>query len=143
MRFQDALQIDVPASWREDNVTIFSNGGSGESAVSLVLRREPVDPRTTLSMYVDLQLVELAKSLPAFNLINRENVTVGGTQGSQLTYRWVVQGVSYSQMQVIARASPQTMICIMTSSSTRNAQEWLQEFKSIVGSAIWMTSSSA
>lgn len=139
--FHSALTIEVPESWREDSVTIFSNGGTGEESASVVLRRESVDPRTSLATYTDLQIAELAKSLPSFSLINRKTMTLNGIQAAQLGYAWVVQGLSYSQTQTMLRDSPVTMICIITSSSLRHAKELEGDFAQIVQSAQVVSSS--
>lgn len=128
------LSIDIPASWREESVTIYSNGSAGDDAVSVVVRREIVDPRTTSSMYADIQLVELAKALPAFALINRSDIQVANMRGIRLHYSWVVQGVQYKQTQTIFRDSAKSAICVIMTSSPKAVRNWNDDFAMIVGS---------
>jgi hypothetical protein len=130
------LRIDIPDTWHEDSVTIFSNGATGEEAASVVVKRGYIDPRTTLSMYIDTQLVELAKSLPSFTLTARRDATVANEHAMQMTYTWVVQGSSYSQTQTILRDAPNSVVSIITSSASRAAAAWNKEFEAILDSLV-------
>lgn len=136
VQFVDTITINLPHSWREDIIAIYSNGETLEDAVSVVLRRSMVSSTVTLSDYADLQLVELAKSLPTFALVGRKELVLNRAPAFQLTYTWNAQGGRYSQTQTILRDSPETMVCVITSCSARNALTLEKEFTSIIQSLV-------
>lgn len=132
----EGVKLAVPANWRRNAIVVFSNGQEGEQGATVVVRRETLDPRITLQQYGDGLLVELARTLPDFALIDRRSRTLGGQPAMELLYTISARGVAYEQRQVIALDVPGTVMSIVVSSTKQQARKFSDQWDQILASVV-------
>ena len=77
MHAYGSLSFQSPPSWRDHHVLLFSPIVRRPGAPNIIMTRAGRGA-TNLASYAWAELVDLAKSLPAFSLIGTEEIEVGG-----------------------------------------------------------------
>lgn len=102
-RFNDG-EIELPDDWDDRTVVALSTpAGSKKPEASLAITRDPAAKNHShLSAYVDHQLVDLAKTCPRFELVERKQIDIDGSPGQQLDFRWrAPDGSTVRQLQSV------------------------------------------
>jgi hypothetical protein len=132
----EGVKLAVPPNWRRNAIVVFSNGQEGEQGASVVVRRETLDPRITLQQYMDGLLVELARTLPDFALIDRRSRTLGGEPAVEFLYTMSARGVDYEQRQVCALDVPGSVLSIVVSATKKQARNFQDQWDQILASVV-------
>jgi len=131
----DGLKLAIPLTWKRNAVVAFSNGHEGEEAASVVVRRESLDPRITLQQYADSVLIELARTLPTFTLMERRQRTLGGEPAVEMIYTLTARGDEYEQRQTCTLDIPGSVLSVVLSSTKKHARDAQPLWESILASA--------
>lgn len=110
------LSVRLPGQWEDRTVYTFLDAESAKTPISLTMRIEKTDYRTTLMQYVDLQFTELARDLPGFKLIHRKEVEpISKKPAMELMYTWSAQGKTYRQFQTFIQSNDNEFISVVCS----------------------------
>lgn len=131
----EGVQLAVPPTWKRNAMVVFSNGLEGEQGASVVVRRESIDPRTTLQQYMDGLLVEFARTMPDFALIDRRSRSLGGVPAGEFLYTLTARGVEYEQRQVLAIDAKGSIVSIVMSATRKGVAEIQPMWDQILDSA--------
>ncbi len=132
MSIGEGMFLSIPRGWGKKALIAFTNGIEGEEGASVVVRVESIDPRTKLSRFVDGLLIELAKTLPGFALIERRDAKLGGQPALELEFTWMAQGVCYRQTHTNMMFAPGQVVCVITSASQRRSDQFKQTFEAVL-----------
>jgi hypothetical protein len=102
-RFNDG-EFEIPSGWEDRSVIAlsFPAGAKKPEASFAVTRDNSAGQESSLGLYVDKQLVDLAKACPRFELIRRDQVKTNDLVGQQLEFRWKSpDGTTVRQEQTI------------------------------------------
>lgn len=132
----EGVKLAVPADWKRNAIVVFANGQEGENGASVVVRRETLDPRITLQQYSDGLLVELARTLPEFALIDRRGRTLGGQPAMEFMYTMTARGIEYEQRQIVALDVPGTVLSLVLSSTKKQARGFQDQWDAILASVV-------
>lgn len=128
----EGMFLPIPRGWGKKALVAFTNGIEGEEGASVVVRVESIDPRTKLSRFVDGLMIELAKSLPGFSLIERRDARLGGQPALELEFTWMAQGVCYRQTHTNVMFAPGQVACVITSASQKRTAEFKETFDAVL-----------
>ena len=131
----DGLLLAIPLNWRRNAVVVFSTENEGAKGASVVVRRESLDPRITLQQYTDGVLVELARTIPGFTLIDRRGRPIGGENAISLIYTFQASGTNHVQTQTCLIDQVGSVLSIVTSSTREHAQDYDELFEQILNTA--------
>jgi hypothetical protein len=86
--------FEVPKDWADKTVVAYTAPARAGQKMTpnLILTRTPAEGDETVAQYADKQLVELAKKLEHFHLIERKEQTLGGLPAVALTFTWHTPG---------------------------------------------------
>lgn len=131
----DGVLLAIPSGWTRSALVTFTNERQGEDGLSVVVRRECVDPRVSLKSCVDSLLVELARVLPGFVLDEHsEGVSIGSRSAECIIYTWVTMGVRYRQVHHCAQDIPGNMVHITLSCAEKYSKKNDDLFSQILSS---------
>lgn len=83
--------ILLPDNWKDTTINAFilpSSSKSGEAEATFVITRDS-EAAGNVEHYADLQLVEAAKKLNRYKLIERGQTRIGNRPAIQVDYTWV------------------------------------------------------
>jgi len=132
----EGVTLAVPRDWTRTAIVVFANGGSGQDVASVVVRRESLDPHITLQQYTDHMLVELARTLPSFELQAREARELSAHPAMELRYTLTTRGESHQQRQVCAVDRPGSVLSLVFSSGATHAQAYEPVWEQMLASVI-------
>lgn len=81
-----SLSFQSPPSWRDHHVLLFSPLTRRAGAPNMIMTRASRG-QMNLASYAWAELVELAKTLPAFSLIGTEEIEVGGRKAIRARFK--------------------------------------------------------
>lgn len=128
------VTLSIPHDWRRSSITIFSNGQDGRDTAAVVVRREAIDPRMSLEQHVDTMLVDLARSIPYFTILDRRQRSMGDQCGIELIYTLKTKDIVHLQRQFCLIDTPGTVLTLTASSAQERARDWAELFDEIIGS---------
>jgi hypothetical protein len=110
---QRDVSFDVPRHWEDKTLVAFAEPPtSGRSATpSLVMTRDGLDGAASLSDYADQQIAELAQRLDAFELVGRDDCTIGGMAAVSVRFRSKAAGGPLEQRLVMTLAHRRQVYC--------------------------------
>lgn len=132
----EGVKLAIPPTWKRNAMVVFSNGQQGESGASVLIRRETLEPRITLQHYMDGLLVELARSVPEFALIERRSRTIGGQPAGEFVYTFTAKGEAYEQRQIVTLDIPGSVLSIVMTSTLKKSSDFYDQWEKILGSAV-------
>lgn len=135
----EGLMLEIPRQWKRSAVVVYSSDDEPEKGASIVIRRESIDPRTELSRHVDDTLVELARTLPEFTLIERLEREIDGKPASELRYTMKVRGTTFHQSLCCVLDIPGSALSITSTTHLNIIQGYQPLFDEIVGGAKLVT----
>src|SRR5690242_19153498 len=109
--------IRVPKDWRDRTVNAFvlPQADGGGSATSFVVTRDTETQSATVEHYADLQLVEAAKKLGRYKLIERCRTQISGESAMQVDYTWVTpERIAVWQRQAYVQYADYFLIFTLT-----------------------------
>ncbi len=90
-RYENAdVSFDVPRDWEDRSVVVFAvPARPGQAmAANLVMTRDTLAANEDIFRYGDRQLVEIVKRLDGFQLLGRQEITLGGQPALELRFAW-------------------------------------------------------
>lgn len=84
------VQFAYPGEWNDRSIVAFAAPPSEEWGMipNFVMTRDTVGPEETISAYASRQLVEMARRLADFTLVDRTHVTLQGLAGDEMRVLW-------------------------------------------------------
>lgn len=131
----EGMFLPIPKTWGKQALVAFTNGVEGEEGASVVVRVETIDARTKLSRFVDGLMIELARTLPGFSLIERRDARLGGQPALEIEFTWTAQGVVYRQTHTSVMYSPGQVACVITSAAQRRLPDFKATFEAVLQGA--------
>jgi len=132
----EGVKLAIPPTWKRNAMVVFSNGLEGEMGASVIVRRETLEPRITLQQYMDGLLVELARSVPDFALLERRSRTLGGQPAGEFVYTLAARGETYEQRQIVALDIPGSVLSIVMSSTRKKASDFYDQWEKTLASVV-------
>jgi hypothetical protein len=106
----------LPDNWKDTTINAFilpSSNKAGEAEATFVITRDSETKQDGVEHYADLQLVEAAKKLNRYKLIERRQTKISNRPAIQVDYTWVTpERIEIRQRQ--AYVSYQSAILIFT-----------------------------
>ena len=125
------LEFELPEGWEDRSVVVLalpeSKGGQG---ASIVITRERAD--VGLVAFADSQLVELAKKLPKFELLRRDERDFRGTVAIDLRFSWLNSNKKMNQRVLFAAASGRSVLCIALTAGDTDVTQIDRAFEQLV-----------
>jgi hypothetical protein len=127
-REYNGVFFEPPSEWQDRTIVAFATPTSdptAKSAPNFVMTQEPMREGDTLRMHADRVLTELARQLQDFEILESEEVTIGGQPANHIRYTWTASfGALNQEMFVIERSVGSGHIAtIFTSTSRREEAE--------------------
>lgn len=132
----EGVRLAIPPNWRRNAVVVFSNGQEGEEGASVVVRRETLEPRVTLEQYMDGLLVELARTLPEFAILDRRRRMLDDKPALEFLYTLTAKGTEYEQRQICTLDMAGSVLSIVMSSTKKQARSYQVLWEGVLDSVI-------
>ena len=132
---QKDVTFDVPQGWEDRTVVAYASPKSADKTAitNFVMTRDTLSPGETMQTYADRQLAEIAKRLPAFELLDSVEVRLGGVPASQLLFCW--DGANGPLVQRLTMVVLADKILTFTSTAPKNlADQMAPHFDAILAS---------
>lgn len=133
-QLQDII-FQVPDQWQNRSIIAFAAPlEPGQSvAPNVVLTRDLVAPGQTFRSYADSQMVELAKRLDQFNLINRQETQLHNVPAVSLLFSWHGQPGIFMQWQMFFPGANGVIFSGVATATEADFPRYQQVFAQIFG----------
>ncbi len=133
---QRDVSFDVPRHWDDKTLVAFAAPPQPGQALApnLVMTRDQLGDADTLDSYADRQLAELAGRSPGFELIKREETSLGGARAIALSFRARADKGVLEQRLVLVQGRRRGVYCFTASMSKADAEQYGPLFDRILGS---------
>ena len=103
------LHFSIPSGWKDNSMQALilpaAEGDKSASEAALVITRDGAHPELLLSQYADQHLVESARRLPGYKLLERRTIEAGGEPAIAVIQLWTPPGqVNVLQRQLIMKS---------------------------------------
>lgn len=133
---QNDVTFDVPRHWEDKTLVAYASPprDGQATAANLVMTRDVLDDRETLSDYADRQLAELARRLDGFELVRREETTLGGLAAIVLRFASKAASGPLLQRLAVAEGRRRAVYCFTATTPRADAEQNDPLFDRILGS---------
>ena len=123
---QRDVSFDVPRHWDDKTLVAFAAPAQPGQALApnLVMTRDHLGEADTLHSYADRQLAELAGRVEGFELIAREDTSIGGAPAIALRFRARADKGTLEQRLVIAQGRRRGVYCFTATMSKDDAEQY-------------------
>ncbi len=90
----------IPATWRDQSLTLFSSPPDTPAEFSVVISRDKVPPSTTSDAYARQQMAQLPASLPQFRLLRQGSAQLDNVPAVEAEFFWQSDQGRMHQFQV-------------------------------------------
>lgn len=122
---QRDISFDVPRHWDDKTITAFAAPPQQGQAIAanVVMTRDTLGDRDTLATYADRQLAELSKRVDGFELVRREDTTLGGAPA--VAIRFTARGSSgpLQQRLLVVEGRRRGVFCFTTTTAKADADQ--------------------
>lgn len=132
-------EIDLPSTWADKTVNVFTVGSSLPLALSVVISREPIDSKKDLATYADEKLDDISHQLKEFKIIEKRQIEVAGNTALDADFTWRGQAGLMYQRQTYVRAGKTLLVFTVT--ARRELQEEYRAQVDAVLSSLRLTDS--
>src|SRR5262249_1610888 len=114
--------MEVPDGWGDRSVTSlsFPAKSSKPEASFAITRDSSLVEGTSLRSYIDKQLVNMAKTCPRFELLNREEVEVDAIPAERVEFTWRSPDGSFVQQEQTVLLLPSGVAFTFTATAAKN-----------------------
>jgi hypothetical protein len=114
------VAFDVPRDWEDRSVVAFASPTAASSgpAPNVVLTRESLEASDTIASYADRQLVELAKRLEGFELVERRDFALAGLPAVELRFSWHGEATKLTQRMLLVADRRRAAFSVTATSAT-------------------------
>ena len=122
---QNDVSFDVPRHWEDKTLVAYASPPQDGQATSanLVMTRDVLGERETLGDYADRQLAELAKRLDGFELVRREDTTLGGLPAIVLRFGSKAAAGPLLQRLAVAEGRRRSVYCFTVTTPKADAAQ--------------------
>jgi hypothetical protein len=133
---QNDVSFDVPRHWEDKTLVAYASPprDGHATAANLVMTRDVLDERDTLGDYADRQLAELAKRLDRFELVKREETTLGGVPAIVLRFGSKAAAGPLLQRLAVVEGRRRSVYCFTATTPKADAAQNDPLFDRILGS---------
>jgi len=119
------VSFDVPRHWEDRTMVAFAAAPrpGQTTAPNVVMTRDALSGEETLASYADKQLTELGKRLEAFELVSRNERTLGGVPAIELHFTWKGQNGALEQRLAMALGRRRTVFCFNATAAKVDADQ--------------------
>jgi hypothetical protein len=109
--------IQIPDNWQDNTINTFSlSSGKGSNVANLTITRDAVTQSKDVQSYADQQLVEAAKKLKGYTLLERQAIQVNQQPAVEANYTWTTpERIEVQQRQVYVKHGTAFLIFTLTS----------------------------
>jgi hypothetical protein len=110
---QRDITFDVPRHWDDKTIVAYAAPPSPGQAVAanLVMTRDALRDGEALAGYADRQLAEMAKRLDRFELVGREELTLGGAAAVQIRFTARASSGPLAQRLLVVEGRRRSVYC--------------------------------
>lgn len=90
----------IPATWRDQSLTMFSSPADAPAEFSLVVSRDRVPPDMTSGVYARRQIDQLPVGLPQFRLLRQADTQLDNVPSVEAEFFWQSEQGLMHQLQV-------------------------------------------
>lgn len=122
---QADVSFDVPRHWDDKTLVAYASPPKEghATAANLVMTRDVLGERETLGDYADRQLAELARRLDGFELVRREETTLGGVRAIVLRFGSKAAAGPLLQRLVVAEGRRRSIYCFTATTPKADAAQ--------------------
>ncbi len=122
---QSDVSFDVPRHWEDKTLVAYASPprDGQATAANLVMTRDVLGERETLGDYADRQLAELAKRLEGFELVRREETTLGGLPAVVLRFGSKAAAGPLLQRLAVAEGRRRSVYCFTATTPKADAAQ--------------------
>lgn len=132
---QNDVSFDVPRHWEDKTLVAYASPprDGQATAANLVMTRDALDERETLGDYADRQLTELARRLDGFELVRREETTLGGLPAIVLRFGSRAAAGPLLQRLAVVEGRRRSVYCFTATTPRADAEQNDPLFDRILG----------
>jgi len=132
---QSDVSFDIPRYWEDKTLVAYASPprDGQTTAANLVMTRDALDERETLGDYADRQLAELAKRLDGFELVRREETTLGGLTAIVLRFGSKAAAGPLLQRLAVVEGRRRSVYCFTATTPKADAAQNDPLFDRILG----------
>jgi hypothetical protein len=132
---QRDISFDVPRHWDDKTIVAYAAPPQAGQAIAanLVMTRDALKDGENLAQYADRQLAELAKRVDAFELIRREDLTLGGAPAVSVRFAARAAGGPLEQRLVVVEGRRRSVYCFTATTAKADADQNNPLFDRILG----------
>ncbi|MEP7121575.1 MAG: DcrB-related protein [Byssovorax sp.] len=122
---QADVSFDVPRHWEDKTLVAYASPPKDgqATAANLVMTRDVLGERETLADYADRQLAELVRRLEGFELVRREETTLGGLPAIALRFGSRAAAGPLLQRLVVAEGRRRSVYCFTATTPKADAAQ--------------------
>lgn len=106
----DLVAFEAPADWDDKTIVAFAAPVMpGKFSPNLVMTKDKLKPGETLRSYGDRQIMELARRLEGFDLVDSGERTLGGLPALEYRFSWISDVAQLHQHTVMTAAGDQIL----------------------------------
>jgi hypothetical protein len=108
--------IQIPDNWQDNTINAFSlSSGKSGNVANLTITRDAVTQSKDVQSYADQQLVEAAKKLKGYKLIDRRSTQINGQSSIEANFTWLTpERIEIQQRQVYVMRDKTFIIFTLT-----------------------------
>jgi hypothetical protein len=128
------VSFDVPRDWQDRSVVAFAapKPKGQAAAANVLLSREPLGDAPDLTTYANRQLIELAKRIEGFSLIDRRDTTFSGRPAVEIRFESTPAAPVVQRMVMIAAG--QTVLSFTATAAKDEVAKLESTFERILSS---------
>ena len=127
-------QLDIPGTWHNQSVNIYTAQSPGMPGLSLTVNRDHLPFATSLATYTRNQLDQLSKQLKGFELLGQADLKVDGREAGQFEFAWEADKTGPIHQLLLSIADGQTLLNLAATFNGRMDDAQLAEVRRIVQS---------
>lgn len=122
----DQVAFEAPESWEDKTIVAFAAPPTpGKFSPNVVMTKEALKSGESLRSYADRQIMELARRLEGFDLIESGERTVGGLNALEYRFSWTSEHAELHQHTVMV--APKDQVLTFTGTATHEDDASLDE----------------
>lgn len=122
---QRDISFDVPRHWEDKTIVAYAAPAAVGQAVAanVVMTRDALQEGESLARYADRQLAEMAKRLDGFELVRRDELTLGGAQAVAIRFGSRGSAGPLEQRLVVVEGRRRAVFCFTATTSKADADQ--------------------
>ena len=122
----EQVVFEAPEGWEDKTIVAFAAPATpGKFSPNVVMTKDVLKPGETLRSYADRQIMELARRLEGFDLIESGERVVGGVNALEYRFSWTSEHAELHQHTVML--APEGQVMTFTGTATHDEDENLDK----------------